>query len=269
MITYPDIVPDESVTAAVDVAASLGLSLQSTAFSVEIPRMSSLADGFLINISELVRATEANSQADCLRLRELVLRQAGGRIEANCTDRKVALGLTGEAAAVEARYFDLSILPWAKDKPVIQETAQAVVFESGRPGILVPPAASSMPVKHVAIAWDGGRAAARALGDAMPILAQGASATVLTVQDEKPLEGHGIAEALAVSLKRRGIRAEARGVTLNGRRIAEALQEAALDAGAGLLVMGGFGHSRMRDFILGGATKGVFADLRLPVLLSH
>jgi nucleotide-binding universal stress UspA family protein len=269
LVTYPDVVPDESVTAAVEVAVSLGCRLRSTSFGVKIPRMSSPADGFLINISDLIGATEANSRAECLRLRDLVQRQAGARIEVDGSERSVALGLAGDAAAVEARYCDLSILPWARDKTVIQETAQAVVFGSGRPAILVPPSAASEPVEHVAIAWDGGRTAARALGDAMPLLIRGARATVLTVQDEKPLKGRGIGELLAASLGRRGIRAEARGVTLDGRKIAQALQDSALDAGASLMVMGGFGHSRMRDFILGGATRGVFADLRMPVLVSH
>ncbi len=64
-------------------------------------------------------------------------------------------------------------------------------------------------------------------------------------------------------------RANAVDLTLDGKSIATALQEAALAEGLQLLAMGGFGHSRLHDFILGGATKGVLADLRLPVLLSH
>ncbi len=89
------------------------------------------------------------------------------------------------------------------------------------------------------------------------------------MRDEKPLPGQDIAEALAALLMQRGFVAEARHIALAGRTVAEALQEAAIEAGADLLAMGGFGHSRARDFILGGATKGIFADLRLPVLLSH
>ncbi|MBU0835206.1 MAG: universal stress protein [Alphaproteobacteria bacterium] len=61
----------------------------------------------------------------------------------------------------------------------------------------------------------------------------------------------------------------AQNISLDDRPVAVALQESALRAGANMLVMGAFGHSRIRDFILGGATKGVLADLRMPVLLSH
>jgi nucleotide-binding universal stress UspA family protein len=93
--------------------------------------------------------------------------------------------------------------------------------------------------------------------------------SVVTVQDEKSLSGSGIADTLAGSLERRGYTANAVNIALDGRTIAKALQDTAIAEGAQLLAMGGFGHSRLRDFILGGATKGVFSDLRLAVLLSH
>ena len=129
--------------------------------------------------------------------------------------------------------------------------------------------ATSKSIDHVAIAWDASRVAARAVADLIPLLASDCRIAVLTVRDEKPLPSHDIAEALSASLTQRGFGAEARHVALAGRTVAEALQEAAIEAGADLLAMGGFGHSRVRDFVLGGATKGIFADLRLPVLLSH
>jgi nucleotide-binding universal stress UspA family protein len=107
------------------------------------------------------------------------------------------------------------------------------------------------------------------LCDALPLLAAGGRVSVVTVQDEKSLSGSGIAHALAAALERRGYAAKAVNIALDGRTIATALQDTALSEGAQLLAMGGFGHSRLRDFILGGATKGVLSDLRLAVLLSH
>ena len=74
---------------------------------------------------------------------------------------------------------------------------------------------------------------------------------------------------LATALERRGIRAEPVDIEVGERSIAEALQDAAVARGARLLAMGGFGHSRIRDFVLGGATSGVLERLRLPTLLSH
>jgi len=92
---------------------------------------------------------------------------------------------------------------------------------------------------------------------------------VLTVTDEKPLSKTDLAGALAAVLQRRGYAATAIHVAVGGRKIADALQDAALAEGAALLAMGGFGHSRLRDFILGGATVGVLRNLTVPTLLSH
>ena len=152
---------------------------------------------------------------------------------------------------------------------VSQDFAQAVVFGAGRPTILVPAPAKTGMIVHVALAWDASRVAARALADLMPPLADNTRITILTVHDEKALTEQGIAERLAAMMKERGLDARAQIVSLDGRTIGAALQDTAITAGAELLAMGGFGHSRLRDFILGGATQEIFTDLRLPVLLSH
>lgn len=269
LVTYPDVVPDEPVTAAISLAERLGCELHATTFSVEIPAMSSPLGGMLINVAELIQTTEDNSRGHCRRLQDLILQHAGSAVKAECSSRHLPAGVAGDAAANEARYYDFSLLPWARDMLVIQEFAQAVIFASGRPAILIPSSASLDPVHRLAVAWDGSRVAARALADAMMFVDEQTHITVLTVQDEKQLSRQDFGQTLALSLKKRGLRAEAQNVSLDDRSIALALQEAALKAGANMLVMGAFGHSRVRDFILGGATKGVFADLRLPVLLSH
>lgn len=269
LVTYPDAVPDDSVASAVSLAAALGYDLHATTFAAIIPNVSAPIGGLIISIPEMIRVAEEDSRAHCHRLQKLVLEKAGTRIKAHCSNRQAFMGEMEDAAAREARYFDLALLPWSEDRVVVRDLSQTVVFGAGRPAILVPPSGESEPLGHVAVAWDASRVAARALADALPLLSDETRITVLTVEDEKPLPEDNVAEALASSLRKRGFHAEARNVDLGRRTIAEALQESALEAGAGLLVMGGFGHSRVRDFILGGATKGVFTDLRLPVLLSH
>ena len=266
--TYPSVMADEAIRPAVGFAAALRCSLHVTTYAVNIPRLSSPLGGLLLDVPGLARAAEESSRAECRRLGELVREAAGPAATPEITCREVDLGAVFDAATHAARYHDLSILPWSDASLAPQDVTQAVVFGSGRPTVIVPPSAGSDPVTHLAIAWDGSRAAARALGDALALLPEEARVTVLTVQDEKPLAGQ-IAQTLASSLERRGIPARASSVPIGRRKIAEALQDAALESGANLLAMGGFGHSRIRDFILGGATKGVFADLRLPVLLSH
>ena len=107
------------------------------------------------------------------------------------------------------------------------------------------------------------------MADAALLFEQVARISVLTVVDEKPLKHNDIAERLADGLRKRGIAAEGFSIAAEDCAIGTSLQEHALERGARLLVMGGYGHSRVRDFVLGGATKDVLRDLQLPVLVSH
>jgi nucleotide-binding universal stress UspA family protein len=269
LATYPEAIADEAIRAAAAFAAPLGCALSVTMFEVDLPRASSGLGGLLIDIPGLVRSAEEKSRTECDRLQGLVRGAAASHLDVRCTTRKVAWGGELDDAAEEARYFDLALLPRSGGTAAAQEMAQAVIFGSGRPAILVPTSARPAPFDHIAIAWDGSPVAARALGDALPLLTEGGMVSVLTIRDEKPLRKPDLANVLASSLVRRGLNAKSFEATLGKSTIAEALQDAALSNGAQLLAMGGFGHSRISDFVLGGATKGILAQLRLPVLLSH
>lgn len=267
--TYPESIADRSILAAAKFAAGLGFQLEVRAFSVEIRRVYSPLGGFLLNVPGLVQGAEDKSEAECRRLRDLLEGSAEVRANLHYTTRQVMFGGTLEAAAAEARNFDLSVLPWCAETPLAGDMAEAVVFGSGRPAILVPPQAHPARLDHIAIGWDASRVAARALGDTLALMPEGGDISVLTVKDEKPLSDPYAAETLTSSLERRGFKAKAHVIALGDKSIAEALQQAALAMGAQLLAMGGFGHSRVRDFVLGGATKGVLSSLTLPTLLSH
>jgi nucleotide-binding universal stress UspA family protein len=269
LTTYPETAPDESIVAAVDFAVSQGCALHLTTFAVDIPQLASPLGSFLLDVPGLVRAAEEKSRADCVRLHGIVHKAGRSHPNVDVKTRQIVLGGALDAAAAEARYHDLAILPWTGETLAAQDIAQAVVFGSGRPAVLVPPSAHPVPLEHIAVAWDASRVAARALWDALTLVPENCSISVLTIRDEKPLSAPDLAASLAALLAKRGYAAKPRDIMLGDRTIAEALQDAAVAAGAQLLVMGGFGHSRLRDFILGGATQGVFRDLRLPVLLSH
>jgi nucleotide-binding universal stress UspA family protein len=267
--TYPEAAPDPAILSAVRLADSLGYGLHVATFAVDVPQTASPIAGFMIDVEGMARAAEDRSKAECLRLQAMVT--AAARPERNLTTgtHVAVLGAALDAAAAEARLFDMALLPWSAETVAAQDMAQALVFGAGVPVILVPPGPLAGAVDHITIAWDGGRVAARALCDALPLLAVGGQISVVTVKGEKTLHGAGLAQGLAASLERRGYKARAVEVSLEGRSIAAALQETALAQGAQILAMGGFGHSRLRDFILGGATKGVLSDLRIPVLLAH
>lgn len=268
LTTFPDVAPDDAIGAAIRVAQSLGHALHATSFAVEIPQIISPLGGLFLDVPEMVRVAEEKSRTNCIRLQALV-GQALAHPQSDSAVRTVIFGTEIEAAATEARAFDLSLLAWGAADGIVRELAQAVIFESGRPAILVPATTQAAPLEHIAIAWDGSRVAARALGDALTLLPESGRVSVLTVRNEKPLADSDLAASLQASLKKRRVDAAAVDVPLDGRPVALALQQAAISSGAGLLAMGGFGHSRLRDFVLGGATQGVLQDLRLPVLMSH
>lgn len=269
LATYPEAIADEAIRSAAALSGPLGCALSVRAFAVTLPRRSSGLGDLLIDIPALVHCTEEKSKAECHRLEDLVRGVAPLNVNVHCATRKVAWGAVPDDAAEEARYFDLTLLPWSGATVAAQEMAQAVVFGSGRPAILVPSSTPAASLDHIAIAWDGSRVAARALGDALPLLAEGGLISIVTVRDEKPLSGANLADALASALETRGFNATPVETALGKRTIAEALQDIAMSNGAQLLAMGGFGHSRLRDFVLGGATKGILNQLRLPTLLSH
>jgi nucleotide-binding universal stress UspA family protein len=264
-----DSTTDPAILAAVAVGAAFGCKLHVTNFAVNVPPVASPLGGFMINIEGMARAAEERARAECQRRKAVIEAAPTANSVVAAPIREITMGGAMGAAAIEARQFDLSLVPVPADGAGPQDMAQALVFDSGLPVILVPETAKAAPLDHIAVAWDGSRVAARALSDALHLLAPGGRVTVLTVHGEKALARDDLAGNLATTLRLRGYDAKAANIALDGRPIGEALQAGAREAGAGLLAMGGFGHSRFRDFVLGGATLGILSHLRMPVLLSH
>lgn len=175
-----------------------------------------------------------------------------------------------EAICQQARLHDL-IVTGTDDSSMLSERniAEHLLFESGRPVLLVPQShGAGAGGSQAAVAWDSTAAAARALGDAVALLDLDA-ADFLTISGEKDLPAD-LAESLLVTTSaRRGLTARHSVAELGSRSIAAALQDEAHARGAALLVMGGFGHSNLRRWVLGSATSDLFAGLTMPVLLSR
>ncbi len=170
-----------------------------------------------------------------------------------------------------ARVRDIAVLPNRTEKNSGEsELIEEVMFGSGRPLLLVPDAGrTAFGTDNVMVAWDGSRAAARAVGDAMPILAAAKAVHVITVGDEKDMDWRLQVDEFLRHLEQCGVKARARNVSCAGLDIGRALFREAAAADADLLVMGGYGHSRVREFILGGATRSVIEGAPLPILMSH
>ncbi len=145
---------------------------------------------------------------------------------------------------------------------------QRLVMAAGRPILVLPiKGDAKFDTTEVLIGWDGGREASRATFDALPILKKAKRVMIARV-DEAPrgrLGGADIAESLA----HHNVKAEILSVSSDGMNVGETLLRAASDQGAGLLIMGAYGHSRFTEFIFGGATRHVINHVQLPVLMAH
>ncbi|MGD9537478.1 MAG: universal stress protein [Alphaproteobacteria bacterium] len=173
---------------------------------------------------------------------------------------------------VHARYADVTVLG-QPERGEIEPTHSAelpanVVMGSGRPAIAVPYAGSfAKPPRHALIAWNGTREATRAVHDALPILKRANKVSILSVN---PKDGKHLAGAdIAAHLARHGCKAEASRTVATDISVADAILSDASDIGADFLVMGAYGHSRLREWALGGATKDVLNTMTVPVLFSH
>ncbi|TSE13322.1 universal stress protein [Mesorhizobium intechi] len=268
--TYPEATTAKIALNAVALAKQIDAALHAVAISVDIPDVSNALSKYLLDLPYKIREVEATSRKRGKDLLEAIGQEAM-RAGVTLTTQELTAppALMGDTAAEQCRYFDICLIGWAPDNETARMTAEAVVFGSGRPTLIFPDSTEVGVLDHVVIAWDGSRVAARAVADARPFLERASTVTVVTVTDEKTLPGHGIGERLALGLRARGLMAGAASIQAGDRSIGTALQEHALGLGGKLLVMGGYGHSRVRDFVLGGATEGILTDLRLPVLLSH
>ncbi|HET6467833.1 MAG TPA: universal stress protein [Geminicoccaceae bacterium] len=181
-----------------------------------------------------------------------------------------------ELVARQARYADLVIVgqPDPDDPddlgPALPEAA---FMASGRPALVVPYiGAPPMPPRRVLAAWDGSREAARALHDALPFLTRATGGvSVVTVGPEDLAErvGEQPARDLGAHLARHDVRAELASLPGAGLAVADVLLNRAADAGAELIVMGGYGHARLREVVLGGVTRQMLRQMTVPVLFSH
>lgn len=269
LVTHTDPNSDAVAANAVAVAKLLDADIHALAFDADIPQISNALSRFLLDVPEMIREAEALSRRRGEHLLALIGEKAeAAGVAATANAVTAAPALLGETAATHARYFDLGLLGWEAGNPTSRATAESVIFGSGRPTVLLPELSRVGEIGHIAIAWDGSRVAARAVADALPFLARAERVSVLCVVDEKPVREQ-TAERLAGGLVRRGLDAVAAPIKGGGSPIGQTLQQSALERGAELLVMGGYGHSRLRDFVLGGATQGVLDDVLLPVLLSH
>jgi nucleotide-binding universal stress UspA family protein len=174
---------------------------------------------------------------------------------------------------VHARMADLVVLAASeRHKRARRELLEDVLFKSGRPILLLPTGSRRADAwDRILIAWNASAEVTRAVVNALPLLKAASHVRIVTVDAAPGKAGYGEAPGreLAAYLARRGVRAEVSNLDGLGRDHAQRLSEAALDFSADMIVMGAYGHSRAREFILGGVTRDLLGAPPLPLFLSH
>jgi nucleotide-binding universal stress UspA family protein len=193
-------------------------------------------------------------------------------------ESRVVSGLDIDAArviALHARHADLVVL--GQEEPeaataVPRHTVEDVVLSAGRPALIVPYIGAGKTLgRRIMIAWDASREAARAVNDALPLLEQADSATVLSVNPRPGVDLHGEEPGadIALHLARHGVKVDVQRTQVEEIDVGDTVLSRLADLSSDLLVMGAYGHSRLREVVLGGVTRTLLESMTVPVLMSH
>ncbi|WP_413674558.1 universal stress protein [Massilia cellulosiltytica] len=180
------------------------------------------------------------------------------------------------ALLLQARYADLVVLSRDVDPepgipPRVRRLPEHVALRGPRPVLVVPPAYADAPIAATVVAgWDGSTQALRALAAALPLLARADGVRLVLVNPDRLSDAHGEQPGadMALYLARHGVKVD---VVLERTHATagDALMALARTAGAGLIVAGAYGHSRYREWVLGGVTRELLERAPVPLLLAH
>jgi nucleotide-binding universal stress UspA family protein len=261
---------DAAANYAVSLASIFKAHLVGVAFVYDPKVSANLIVGIPAELIDAQRSATKHLANEAVARFEELAKQAGVMTESQMID--VAPGHVGDTFGRLARSFDLSVIRQAEPNKAEQEVPiiEGALFESGR-SVIVVPYVQTQGAKFncVMVGWDGSRAAARAIGDAMPVLKRAKMIEVFTVVagPTKNTELPGI--DIGQHLSRHGLKVEVKRIPAEGINVPEAILSHAADISADFMVMGGYGHSRLREYVLGGATRGILASMTLPTLMSN
>ena len=255
---------------AVSVAEALDAHLTGIAFLYDAV-VPVAATGYIP--PEVIETQQADSEAAAkAALDGFAARASRAGIAAEPMKLAASFAGAGEQFGMIARRFDLAVVGQAEpNKDSVEELiAESALFESGRPVIVVP-YIQKAPLKldRVMACWDGSRAATRAIADAMPLLERSGAVEVVIIADEPGKQDEIAGADMGQHLARHGLKVDVKRMSVGDIDVADALLSHAADANIDFMVMGGYGHSRLREFVLGGVTRSILRSMTVPVLMSH
>ncbi len=257
-----------------DYAVALGEALEAhvagIAFAYEPVIPGAVMGGIPPEFIEAQR-TEADKKAkDAIVRFEAAAKRAGLSAESRVIS--ASMSSAADQFARIGRRFDLVVVGQADPDEGIQDEVvdETALFESGRPVVFVPfVQKGGVKLDRVMVCWDGGRAATRAIADSLPLLRKAKQVEIVMIAS-KSAKGDEVAGAdLGQHLARHGLKVDVKRITSPDIDVASTILSYAADSSADMIVMGGYGHSRLREFILGGATRGILESMTVPVLMSH
>ncbi len=271
LASYPDATPPAAVDLAIEFASTIGAKISALAVETRIPVPGSVLSPSVLNVPGLAageaRKSQLQAEAHLAAFRSAA--ENRGVFEECIFERCLSANLPSLLVDY-ARLRDLTIIACEENAVGDHPHAEALIFESGRPVLLIPRASEKrFELNAVTIAWDFSRQAARAVGDALPLLARAKRVHIVTVASEKRIDSKRSGPELARHLARHGVEVILETVDAAGRSIGAALEAAVRSHNSDLLVMGAYGHSRVRELILGGATRSMMARPPVPVFFSH
>ena len=207
----------------------------------------------------------ARKRADQAKQYALEIEKSSGR-QIEWREQKGALD---EAALLHSRYADLIVVSQSGEGAV-GDLPELFVMGSGRPTLVVPHQGSfARPLERILVAWNRTREATRALHDAIPLLVAAKSVTVMEVTPKAGIGGHIAGADIAQHLARHGVNVTVSSTTGEDMQIGDVILSRAADLGADCIVMGAYGHSRLREFAFGGATREILQTMTVPVFMAH
>lgn len=275
LTSYPDPTLRASIDQATAICTLLDTRMSAIAFDIDlrVPGGSNFLADMLLDLPNMIAAEKQKAAANARELLdafEAVAKRSDifhERILDRCMMTMIPDRLTDHA-----RLRDLTIVPVRDGDSVEHAYAESIIFGSGHPCMILPD-----PIRYdrqpaldtVAIAWDFSRPAARAIADALPILQRAKMVRAVTVADDKSIATTNTKEQLAAHLGMHGVKLTFDIVQASGRQIGDLLTDYVRAQSVDLLVMGAYGHSRVRDFVLGGATQSMLRQPPVPLFLSH
>ena len=262
--------PDVTTDYSISLAKAHGAHVVGVAFIYEPVIPGSLLGGIPTDLIEVQREENAKAAKTAVAAFEAAAKATGVSAETRLLDASIA-GASDLFGRI-ARRFDIAVVGQAQREQGVSEELliEGALFGSGRPVIVVPQIQKqSIKLDNVMVCWDGSRPAARAIGDAIPLLQRAKAIEIVVVTGERDKSGEITGANMKRHLARHSINVDIKRIAAGSADVQTAILAHAADTAADFIVMGGYGHSRLREFILGGVTRSILKSMPVPVLMSH